>query len=553
LDCGAKISSLAFIHAIMNKSGTVFFSGLFLEIIHRIYDRLLTFHQQPYPKHTAYLQKRMMMKYTLLSYFFIACTAALLFTGCKGCFGNRFETLPEPVKVITGVDIPVSTINIPIHYEIKNFEDWINKKITGRFLETSFNPSSNKKDEVLLVLNKAEPIKISTSGDNLICDLPLHVTATIIKSRFGKGITKKFEPMQAIVHIQLITPVGLDAGWNIVTKFKIKSVRWLKEPVLQLGPLKQNLKRKVNSWLNENESQLTKTLDSEMNESVSLAPALSKIWYDLQRPLVIHKNEPKAWIKFACNSIEGKIAVLPGTIACYTSVQAHLSMMTDTSEIAAPAPLPLFKTLVKEKVTSDIHLYAFASFKEINEEVNSLLKGKEFTAKGYTVKIKKIKAYASEAGLSVEVTTGGDIKGKMVASGKPEFDVPTQTMHIRNFQYAMSSNSTMLNATEEILHRTITDTIASKLTLKLDTLIHMVPALVEAAIAKGKAGKVIEINFDHLYVQQCEIIMDANQVHFIIHAGAEADVELKELKTGKKLKIKTGSLKKGRHLTGKSE
>lgn len=485
-----------------------------------------------------------MMKYTKLSYFFIACTAGLLLTGCKGCFGNRFAALPEPVKVITSVDIPVSTINIPIHYEIKNFEEWINKKISGRFLETTFNPSSNKKDEVLLVFNKTEPIRIGTAGDQLICDLPLHITATIIRSRFGKGITEKFEPMNAIVHIQLITPVGLDAGWNIVTKFKIKSVRWIKEPVLQLGPLKQNLKRKVNNWLNENESQLTKTLDKEMNESVSLAPALSKVWYDLQKPLVIHKREPKAWMKFTCNSIEGKISVLPGILVCYSTVKAKMSMMTDTSNLSAPSVLPVFKTLLQEEVTSDLHLYAFASFKEINEEVNSLLKGKKFTAKGYTVTIKKIRAYASEAGLSVEIATGGDIKGRMVASGKLEFEVPTQTLHIRNFEYAMNSSNNMLNATEEFLHQTIRDTIASKLTLRLDSLIHMVPPLVERAIAKGKAGNAIDINFDHLFVKKCEIMMDANQVHFNIHAGAEADLKLKELKTGKKLQIKTSSVKK---------
>lgn len=471
---------------------------------------------------------------------FLYCT---VLTGCRGCFNNKLAELPKPVTGNTIVDVPVSTINIPVFYEIKNFEEWINKKISGRFLETTCNPSSNSKDEVLLVFSKVNPIKISTAGDKLVCDFPLHITATIIKSRFGKMLTGKFEPMNAVVHVQLITPVGLDAGWNIVTKFKIRDVQWIKEPVLKIGPVKQNMKRKVNTWLDENETELTKMLDRELNESVSLEPTLSKIWNDLQRPLVIHKNEPKAWMKFTCNSIEGKIAVLPDVLVCYTSVKAKMNMMTDTSKMAQTSKLPVFKLLQHEADTSDIYLYAFASFQEINEEVNNQLAGKKFTAKGYTVRIKNINAYASDAGLSVAVATGGDIKGKMVASGKPEYEIASQTMHIRNFEYVMSSNNTIVNATEEFLHTAIKDTIVSKLTLKLDSLIKIVPPLVERAIAKGKTGKVIDINFDHLHVHGCEMIMDSKHIHFKIHAVAEADLQLKELKAGKKLKIKTSTVK----------
>jgi hypothetical protein len=472
--------------------------------------------------------------------FFISC---VFLTGCRGCFNNKLSGLPKPVTTNAFVDIPVSTINIPIFCQIKKFEEWVNKKINGRFLETTFNPSTNSKDEVLLIFSKVEPIKINTAGDRLVCDFPLHITATIIKSRLGKVLTEKFEPMNAVVYVQLITPVGLDAAWNIVTKFRIRDIKWIKEPLLKIGPVKQNLKRKVNTWLKENQTEITKMLDRELNESVSLEPTLSKIWYDLQRPLIIHKNEPKAWMKFTCNNIEGKITVLPDVLVCYTSVKAKMNMMTDTSNQEPPSKLPVFKLLQQETDTSDIYLYALGSFQEINEEVNNQLRGKTFTAKGYTVRIKDIRAYASDAGLSVAVTTGGDIKGMMVASGIPEYEINSQTIHIRNFEYVMNSGNTLVNATEELLHESIKDTIVTKLSLKLDALIKTVPPLVERAITKGKTGKVVDINLNHLYVQGCEMIMDSERIHYKIHAVAEADLKLKELNAGKKLKIKTTMMK----------
>ncbi|WP_164972634.1 DUF4403 family protein [Lacibacter luteus] len=478
------------------------------------------------------------MKYTKLLYGFIVCLLLLVLTGCKGCYKNRMAAMADPIREITSVDIPVSTINIPVFYEVKNFEEWINKKITGRFLETTVYPSSNKKDEVKLEFTKIDPIRITTSGNRLLCNLPLHITGEIVNSRLGKLITDRFKTVEAQVVIQLATTVGIDAGWNILTKFKVQKVAWIKEPVLQFGPVKYNLEKKVSKWLNENEQQLIHMLDKEINESVSLEPVISKIWTDLQKPLVVHRKQPMAWMKFTCNSIEGKVELQPGIIACYTSVRAKMMMMTDTTNLAAPSRLPMFKSLRNVSPTSELYLYAFASFDEINEEINKLLKGKSFTAKGYNVSVKDVRAYASEAGLSVEINTGKDIAGKMIASGKPEFEVATQTIRINNFEYAIASDNSLVNAGEELLHQNIRDTIASKLSLKLDSFIHIVPPLVEEAIAKGKAGKSVAINFDHLYVKDCRIIMAKDQVHFKIHAGAIADIKLMEMKPGKKLRIK---------------
>lgn len=446
--------------------------------------------------------------------------------------------MPDPLTEIKTVDIPVSTINIPVFYEVKNFEEWMNRKITGKFLETIVYPSSNKKDEVKLTFFKVDPIRISISGKELLCNLPLHVTGEIMKSRLGKVITDGFKTIEAQVNIQLATTVGLDRQWNILSKFKIKRIEWIKEPVLQLGPVKYNLEKKVTKWLDENAHELTLLLDKEMNESVSLAPVIGKIWKDLQKPLVIHRKEPMAWMKFTCNSIEGKIELQAGTIICYTSVRAKMTMVTDTTKITPPLKLPMFKPLLHVSPSSELYLYAFASFNEMNEELNKLLKGKSFSAKGYTVSINSVRAYASEGGLSVEIITGKDISGKMLASGKPVFDAATQTIRIQNFDYAIASSNTLVNAGEEWLHQNIRDTIASKLSLKLDSFILIVPPLVEAAIARGKAGKSVAIHFDHLYIKDCEIILGKEQMHFKIHAGAIADVELKNIKTGKKLRIK---------------
>jgi hypothetical protein len=347
-----------------------------------------------------------------------------------------------------------------------------------------------------------------------------------------------------VVNIQLSTPVALDKNWNLVTNFTIDKLKWIKEPVFQVGPFKKNLKKKINDWLKENEGTLTNIIDREINKTVSMESALSKVWMDLQKPIIIRKKLPNVWINFVCTSIEGRILLSPSTITCQTRVLATTKMITDTTLLPAINPFPEYRLLKETETASDIHLYAFTSFEEINEELNSQLKGKTFAAEGYSLNIKSINAYASEAGISVEIETSKDIKSKLVASGKLEFDSEEQALVIRNFDYAVSSNNTLVNAGDMLLHQQLKDTIASKLVLEMKNLIDTVPQLVESAIAKGKSSDKIDLEFDHLEIHRCEILMGPRGVHFIIHAEATAGIRLKKLKPGKRLRIRKAQQEK---------
>lgn len=471
----------------------------------------------------------------------------LLFTlalsGCNGCFQNTNVVKPKAVTDSVTIDLPLSTFNVPVRYNLQNFEDWINQVIKGKFLETVINPLNDKRDEARLILTKTGTIKVSSNGKKLICLVPLQLEGILLKSRMGKGLTNSADTVITTVNIELSTPVSLDENWHLVTKFEIEKLQWIKEPVFQIGPFKKNLKKKINDWLEENEDMLTKIMDREINKTVSMEPPLTKVWKDLQKPIIIHKKEPNVWLTFNCESIEGKIVLGPSTITCQTRVLAKTKIITDTTAMPAASPLPGYRLLKDASAESDIHLYAYTSFEEINEELNSQLKGKTFTAEGYSLSIKGINAYASEAGLSIEITTSKDVKGKLIASGKLEFDPEAQTLVIRNFDYSVTSNSTVVNAGDMLLHQQVKDTIASKLIVKMRNLIDTVPQLVESAIAKGKSSDKFNLEFDHLAVNSCEISMGPRGIHFVIHAEATAGILLKKLKPGKRLRIKKAQKK----------
>jgi Domain of unknown function (DUF4403) len=482
----------------------------------------------------------------LLSTLLISGIILLLIAGCRGC--NNHVTTPAPLPVTltdsVKIDLPLSTFNIPVKYELKNFETWINQVIKGKFLETVINPLNDERDEAKLILTKTGTIQISSNGKELICVVPLQLEAVLLKSRLGKGLTKSADTMITTVNIQLSTPVALDKNWNLVTNFTIDKLKWIKEPVFQVGPFKKNLTRKINDWLKENEGTLTNIIDREINKTVTMAPALSKVWMNLQKPIIIRKKQPNVWVSFACTSIEGRILLGESTITCQTKVLAQTKMITDTTLLPVKNPFPEYRLLKENETVSDIHMYAFTTFEEINDELNSQLKGKTIKAEGYSLDIKSISAYASEAGISVEVVTSRDIKGKLVASGKLEFNTEELQFVIRNFDYSVTSNNTLVNAGDVLLHQQLKDTIASRLVLGMGHLIDSVPQLVENAIATGKSSDKIDLEFDHLEIHSCEIFMEPTGIHFVIHAEATAGIRLKKLKPGKRLRIRNAAKEK---------
>ncbi|HNP21112.1 MAG TPA: DUF4403 family protein [Panacibacter sp.] len=469
--------------------------------------------------------------------FFLSITLVVV-AGCNGCFQKDISAVaPDPVTDIVNVDLPESSFNFPVTYAISKLAALVNHKISGKFFETTVNPLGNEKDEALLSFTKIKPITIRVARDQLICRVTLQVNGSLLKSRYGKFLTRQVKPLETEVSLELATPVSLGSDWSLQTKFALKSFDWLTAPILQVGPIKADIRDILEDALNKNDARLTRMLDDELSKAVSLKPAISKVWFDLQKPIVIHKNVPVAWMKFTCDSVKGKIMLEKDVVKCYTNVTAKMMMFTDTGTLPAAKPLPPYRLLTAPGDESDIYLYAFTSFDEINEQVNSRLAGKVVSARGYTIVIDSMRAYASAAGISVKITTSKDVEGTVVASGKLEFDTKTQQIALRNFDYALNSNSTIINAADQFLHSVVKDSIGPKLVLGLDTLIQRVPDLVENAIAKGKTGNAIDLTLDNLVINDCKISMGAERVHFRIHAGAQAGIALKKINAGGRLTI----------------
>ena len=445
---------------------------------------------------------------------------------------------PQAVKKTVSVTVPASTINLPITYQVEQLADYLNNKITGTFLEKNIFLNSGK-EEIYLTLTKKEKITVSSTGKQLICTLPLTVDGAVINSSLGKTLSKLFKPVQTGIIITLATPISLDSNWNLSTRFEIREYVWLNEPVLDIGPFRIHIKDHLDKEIQEKSNNLTHLLDQQINDEVSLQPTVTGVWKDLQKPILINKRPSEVWLRFICEDIQGRIDLDTETITCFTHLKAKPLIITDTTTIVKSVPLPEFTLLpeTKKVPTSSIYVYAYSSFAEINEQLNSFFKGRTYSTKGHTVAIKNIHAYASVNGLTIAVQTDGVLKSKFFISGQPLFDTSSQKLEIQNFHFSVDSENVFMQAGEELLHNQIKDAIASRLHLNLDSLISRIPDLVHDAVSKEKAGKTISLTLNGLTIKSCDIQLGAEKIHLVAHVLTEADIHLKRIKTGKKISI----------------
>ena len=466
----------------------------------------------------------------------IAAAVPLFFWTAK-----TLTSVPPPPAITQeyNIEVPSSTINLHISFDIKNLADYLNRKITGTFLEKNLLLHHEKKEEIALSLSKEEAITIRSKGSQLICRFPLIVDATLIDSRFGKTLSKLVKPLHSTIMITLSTPVHIDKKWNIVTRFKIQSCQWQEEPVLRILFFKKNIKKRLEEAITDKCGELTALLDREIYKAATLQPTLSEVWHDLQEPILLNRKPRVSWIRFFCRDIKGVSEVTAKDISLFTTIQAQMMILTDTTTAAKPTALPEFRALNKNEKSaqSDIFVYVSTSFDEINQDLNNIFRGKTYSVKGYTASIKQVRAYASTSGLSVQVLTDNHQDDNLVASGRLVFDPATQTLKVEHFDFAISTNQLLVNSRELLLHGMIRDAIASKLMINLSTLIKRVPGIINQAVAKEKAGKVIDLTLNNFVIKKCDILMGRDKIHLVINVGTEADLKLKKIQTGKIIRI----------------
>jgi hypothetical protein len=470
------------------------------------------------------------------------CLALFLLTLISPLFWECKKINPDGPPATTldsTLATPVSYVSIPIHYELSRFEEFLNAKISGRFLTSGLKVRDNK-DSVYFELSKSGPIRMKIRGQRLYIEFPVHAEGTYFGKFAGIKFQYKKNPVETDIRLWLEADVILDQDWRITPKIELSKIQWIKDPVVKIGPVKFNLQETLDKILKDKKSDLESMLEKQIHDHVSLEKAIQKIWLDLQKPMPIYKKEPKVWFKFGFEKMYGSIRLVePDLIICDVLMQAHTAVSLDSLRLPrTDSMLPRLQPY-PQGIEDDFNLSVHASipFEYANATVNQLLKGKKIEQKGYSVTIEQVTIYGTNKGIAVKVKTKGDIKGNLYLVGSPRYYDAEGKLRLDSFNYDINTQSMLLNAATEALREPLLDYLKPYLEVQVGQYLSLVPNLISRAIEKGKAGQTIELHIDSLSVWDHYGIVTRSDLQIVLRTKGQAKLEIQHLKSGDKLKI----------------
>jgi hypothetical protein len=453
---------------------------------------------------------------------------------------NRVK--PEPptaTKLDTLLPLPQSTLVIPIHYEVSELEETINSKVQGTFIR-EWAQINDKGDSLYLEITKRKKILLSWQGNTLHYSFPIKVSAKFIKSVAGIRV-KNNRPIEMEVVLYLATKLGFDSKWNLVPKSKLDEIHWVKDPKLNLGLVKINLRKVVINAIEKNQDTLTQKLDETLSKLLKTREAIAKIWDDIQKPIRVNKKETDVWIKAYADGMTAKLTDSdPGKLTLDVELKAWLQLIVDGQSMpASNESLPNYRKKVDTQDSIKIFVLAKLPYKNANTILNKELKGKKLEAQGYNTTIKKISVYGTDEGLAVDLKVAGDVNGRIYARSKLYYDTLTSILSAQDFHFDIDSENVLVNSADWILHDNVISIVSEKLQLDIKPYAEMLPALITQGIERGKSGDKINVNISNLSIVPIQHIYTKNDVQFIFKALGKVDIGLEQKIFARKPKSKT--------------
>jgi hypothetical protein len=446
---------------------------------------------------------------------------------------------PKETTLDTLLPLPISTLVIPVHYEVAELEETINTKVQGTFIR-EWLQMNEKGDSLYIEITKRDRILLSWKGTTLFYSFPIKVSVKFIKT-IGKVRMKNSEPIDMELVLHLATKLGFDKRWNLLPESHLKEINWVKDPKLNLGLFKLNLRKFVDNAIQKNEVKLISKLDEALGKIIKTRKTISKLWNDIQKPIRINKKETEVWLKAYADGIQASLEDnTPGTITLNIKLKAWIQLVIEGQGI--PPSNDKLPAYTKNEYNSDsLKMYVLARipYKKVNSILERELNGKELSAEGYSTTIKKVRIYGTDEGLALDLKVSGDVSGRIYIRGALQYDSLTTTISARDFHFDIDSENVLVNSADWLLHDNAIGLISAKLRLDVKPYADLLPELIMNGIEKGKTGDKLNLNISNLTIAPIRHIYTQQDIQFIFEAQGRADIALEKKVFAKKTNKKS--------------
>lgn len=426
------------------------------------------------------------------------------------------------------LQVPMSTLSIPLRFSLQNLEIAANKRLSGKFLDERIAVGDKKKDSIYLTLERFDKVKLGWKPGLLTAQVPLRIEFKFLKRAAGIRVAND-KPVAAEVLINLKSKITLNNRWETKLETEIDTIIWKLEPALKVVFVNVNLRGLADKYLQRNEEILTQRFDSLMSKVIDSRSAVEKIWNDIHKPVVVKKTEPQVGLLTKAESLSSHwISDKEGNIAARVTLKARVYSWFGQPLVDKHPSLPPHKDLPLEESELDLFVLASLPFAQINAFVNRNLQKFTLNSNGYVLKVHHAEMYGSDQELALELRVKGGLRGKIYFRALPYFDTLHQVIGLTNLRYDLHTEEILLNTADWLMHNNLVSILADTVKKDLTEELSALPQLIESAIAQGKSGNKVKLTIDSLSITSHSSLITAEDIQWILHARGKAGIALKK-------------------------
>jgi len=435
---------------------------------------------------------------------------------------------PQRSLLDSTLQVPVSTLRIPLDFSLRDLEATINKKLTGVFLKEAIAVGDKQKDSVYLALERFDLVKLGWQPGLLSSEVPLRIEFKFMKKAAGIRIAND-KPVVAEVVMRLKSNVMLDDRWGLKSTTEIDTVIWKMEPTLKVVFVNVNLRGLADKYLQRNEEKLTNQFDSLMYEVIDSRKVVERVWNDIHKPIVVKKTEPQIGLVAKAEALSSRWnPIHDGHISAMVTLKTRVYSWFEQPPVIEPAALPRHRYAPNEEDELDLYVHASLSFNQINAFINRNLHKMAYTYNNYVLNLHHAELYGSGQELALELRVRGALRGKIYFKALPYYDTLNQVIGLSNLRYDLSTEEALLNTADWMMHDNLVSILADTVKQDLTEELRALPQLIELAIARGKSGNKIKLSVDSLAITSQASLITAHDIQWILRARGRAEIALKK-------------------------
>ncbi|WP_420149556.1 DUF4403 family protein [Spirosoma sp.] len=423
---------------------------------------------------------------------------------------------------------PVSYMAGDITFNIRDLEKKINKGLATTLVpEETFE--GRKGEAWHLRVERTGPVQIHYANRRVYFSAPLQVWYT---NPIGlrKEKKRKSRPLCALA-VKFTSPVAVGSNWHLLTKVKFEEYQWTQKPTLRLLGVKIGVKNIAENILDKRKVDIERAIDAAVYKGLRLDREVGKIWTDMQEPLRVAKVPENIWLlpkpfSIAAAPVYGneRQITVPIQIAFRVRTRFGPRPVIDTLE-----RLP--RLLLRKSLPDSARLavLAFIPYSDVNKVLERTLEKNKLDLVGGRIKVKSATISGSGRKLILKTDVAGAVNGTLYFHGNPAYDTLTNTLRMKDIDFDVDTKEKLFATADWLLHDHFRDTLQTVTVVPLRQPISTIPQKIEAAFARGKAGKKTNLDIDSFQLVPKRIIVRPDGVQLLIRVESKVAVKVKRL------------------------